>query len=335
MNKTTQIFASAVAAALAVTAFATPAISATTLKTLSCFQRTHDYNEALHKAFVDPLNADKAGVSVRYLGGPEVTPRQKAAGALQRGIVDVLFCPGAYYGGQLSEARLLGAHNKTIEEIRANGGWDMMQEAWDKGLNARLLAWTHFKAQKFFMYMKDKPKLSKQTGLDLNGVKMRTTGLYKAFMKAMGATTVVISPGDVYSALERGLVTGVAWPWGSMSAYGWERFLKYRIEPDFFGATMTLLINKKKWDSLSKAEQAELDKVSRSYEKAADDIVIAKGHVDDEKLKKAGIETINLEGEIRAAYIRTIYAAKWAENDSHKYIVDYKTLKSKLYDPNK
>lgn len=332
------IFATGLAtAAIGFVAFSLPAQAATELKTIACFQRNHDYVQALHEKFVGPVNAAKGAVAIKYLGGPEVTPRTKQAGALKRGLVDIIFCPSPYYGGQLMEARLPGAHNRSLDEIRKNGGWEMMQQAWGKGLNSRLLAWTHFGGQKFFVYTKFQPKLSEKTGLDLSGIKMRGTGLYKAFLKAMGATVVVISPGDVYSALERGVVDGVAWPWGSMASYGWEKFLKYRIEPDFFGATMTLLVNKDKWASLSNDAKTQLDKSARAYEKAADAIMVQKGHEDDAKLKKAGIKTITLTGKVRDAYIKTIYGAKWAENDSHanKAVVDYQMLKSKLYDPSK
>ncbi len=335
MSISVKNIAVAATAVAALGAFSAPAFSATALKTLACFQRNHDYVQSLHTAFIEPLNKAKGEVSIRYLGGPEVTPRQKAAGALQRGLVDVLFCPGAYYGGQLAEARLLGAHNISIPEVRKNGGWEMMQEAWAKGLNAHFLAWTHDKGQKFFVYTKFEPKLSKTTGIDLNGVKMRSTGLYKAFMKAMGATPVVISPGDVYSALERGVVEGVAWPWGSMASYGWEKFLKYRIEPEFFGATMTLLVNKNKWDSLSPAGRDQLTKAAAAYEAAADGLIVEKGHADDAKLKAAGITTVKLEGEYARAYLKTIYEAKWAENDAQraKFVVDYDKLKAKMYNP--
>ena len=65
--------------------------------------------------------------------------------------------------------------------------------------------------------MKDKPKLSKTTGLDLTGKKMRTTPLYTPFFKAMGATTKNISPAEVYTALERGVVDGLAWPEGGVA----------------------------------------------------------------------------------------------------------------------
>ena len=77
--------------------------------------------------------------------------------------------------------------------------------------------------------------------------------------------------------------------------------------------------------------------MARQYETSADESVIRLGKRDDEKLVKAGVKRLQLEGEYRAAYVRTIYGAKWAENDAlaDKFIVDYKTLKSKLYDPSK
>jgi len=329
---------------LATTAIALGAVSlpaqAKELSMTACFQKNHDYVVTMFDTFLNPLNGKKGAVSVKYLGGPEVTPWQKQGQSLKRGLVDMIFCPSAYYGGQMAAGRLPGAHNRSLDEIRANGGWDLMQKAWAKGMNAHILAWTHFQGQRFYIYTLFKPKLSTDTGIDLKGRKMRVTGLYKAFMIKMGATPVVIKPGEVYSALERGVVDGLAWPWGSVGTYGWERFLKYRIEPDFFGATMLMLVNKNKYDGLSKAEKDMLEAQARAYEKAADEAVSAKGRVDDAKLKKAGVQSIVLTGEHRKAYLRTIYGAKWAENDSYRdkfksLGVDYDTLKAKLYDPNK
>jgi TRAP-type C4-dicarboxylate transport system substrate-binding protein len=161
---------------------------------------------------------------------------------------------------------------------------------------------------------------------------MRSTGLYNPFLKAMGATPVNISPGDVYAALERGVVGGLAWPWGSVAKYGWQKFFKYRVEPDFFGASMLLLVNLEKWKGLSAKEKQVLEAAARAYEAKADDIIIAKGHVDNKKLKDAGVQNVRLTGKVRDAYIHTIYTAKWAQNDKLKnYIVDYKKLKSLMY----
>ncbi|NQU69398.1 MAG: TRAP transporter substrate-binding protein DctP [Rhodospirillales bacterium] len=332
MLKRTRLTLLSGAMAIAVAVTAMPVQSAT-LKVSACFPRNHDYVEAFFDAFMTPLKSNKVGLKMHYLGGPEVTPRKKQAPALKRGLIDVIYCPAAYYGGLFSEARLPGLQNQSLEQIRANGAYDMMQEAWGKKLNAHILSWNFFHGQKFFVYTRFDPKLSEKTGLDLAGVKMRSTGLYQPFLKAMGATPINISPGDVYSALERGLVGGLAWPWGSVAKYGWQRFLKYRIEPDFYGATMLMLINKKKWMGLNQAQRDTLTASARSYEKNADAIIIKKGHIDDKKLKEAGMKFIKLKGKVKAAYIKTIYEAKWAQNDKLKYSVDYKKLKSLLFQP--
>ena len=88
----------------------------------------------------------------------------------------------------------------------------MMQAAWGKGLNSRILAWGYFGGQKFYIYTLKKPKINPQSGIDLTGVKMRSTGLYNALLKTMGATPITVSPSDVYASLERGVVGGLAWP---------------------------------------------------------------------------------------------------------------------------
>jgi TRAP-type C4-dicarboxylate transport system substrate-binding protein len=321
------------AAVLAAGVASVPAQSAE-LKVSGCWVKTHDMIQAFLKAFVEPVNAAGTSLKFRYVGGPEVTPIQKQAPALKRGVLDIIFCPGAYYGGLLSEARMPGAHTKSLDEMRKNGAWDMMQEAWGKGLNARVLAWSFFGGQKFYVYTTEKPKLSEKTGLDFTGVKVRSTGLYNPFLKAMGATTVRMSPGDVYAGLERGVVKGLAWPWGSVTAYGWEKFLKYRIKPDFYGASVLTLINRDKYNALSQAEKDFLHKSAAEFEKNGTAILEAKGKIDDEKLKKAGVQDVELTGKVRDAYIKTIYGAKWAENDKQKYSIDYQKLKSLMYSPN-
>jgi TRAP-type C4-dicarboxylate transport system substrate-binding protein len=330
LKKTATLMISS-AALLALSAEYVPAQAATTLKVSTCLSRNHDYIEAYFDTFFNPLNAKKTDLKLRYLGGPEVTPRKKQASALKRGLIDMIVCPAAYYGGLLSTARMPGLQNQNLEKLKANGAYAMMQESWNKGLNAQILAWVHFKGQKFFIYTRFKPKMNAKTGIDLTGFKMRSTGLYRAFLKAMGATPVNISPGDVYAALERGVVSGLAWPWGSIGKYGWQKFLKYRIEPGFFGATMLTLVNKEKWDSLSQGQRDMLNKQARAYETLSDEIIIKKGHADDKKLKAAGVQIIKLEGALKKAYVDSIYKAKWAENDKLKYNIDYKKLKAKMY----
>jgi len=303
------------------------------LKVTSCFVRNHDFSQAFLQAFVEPINAKKTDLKLTFLGGPEVTPFREQGGAVKRGLIDLIICPAAYYSGLFGEARLPGAQTTPIAEIRKNGAWDMMEEAWNKNLNAHLLAWVYDGGQTFYTYFVEMPKESTKTGLDLTGQKIRSTPLYNPFLKAMGATTIVMSAGDVYAGLQRGVVEGFAWPWGSVGKYGWERFIKYRIKPKYFSASMPVIVNLDKWKSLSKAQQDLLSKQALMLEKDGAAIIIKKGHEDDAKLAKAGVKDVELKGDVRKAYLGTIYGAKWAQNDKLKYTVDYKKLKSLLYTP--
>ncbi len=323
------LLAGAAALAGSAPAFAGPV----TLKVTTCLARNHDFSQALLQAFIDPINAKKGDVTLTYLGGPEVTPFKEQAASLKRGLVDIILCPAAYYSGMFAEARIPGAQTVTVEEARKNGAWDMLSEAWNKNLNAHFLAWAYEDAQIFYTYFREKPTESAKTGLDLTGKKIRSTPLYNPFLIAMGATTIVMSPGDVYAGLQRGVVDGLAWPWGSVGKYGWQRFLKYRVKPSYFGASQPLIVNLDKWKGLSKEQQDMLTRQARVFEKDGAAVVIKKGQEDDVKLKEAGVQDITLTGAAAKAYLDTIYTAKWKQNDEHKYTVDYKKLKSLLYKP--
>jgi TRAP-type C4-dicarboxylate transport system substrate-binding protein len=319
-------------AGVAAMAIAAPALAApVSLKVTTCLARNHDFSQAFQQTFLDPINAKNTDLKLVYLGGPEVTPFREQGGALKRGLVDMIFCPAAYYSGMFSEARLPGAQNVSIEEARKNGAWQMLEEAWAKSMNAHFLAWGYDNAQIFYTYFTEKPKESTKTGLDLTGMKIRSTPLYNPFLVAMGGTTIVMSPGDVYAGLQRGVVTGLAWPWGSIAKYGWQRFLKYRVTPHYYGASQPLIVNLDKWKSLTKQQQDLMTAQARIMEKDGSAIIIKKGQEDDAKLKEANVQDLELKGAVRKAYLDTVYGAKWAQNDKLKYSVDYKKLRSLLY----
>lgn len=73
---------------------------------------------------------------------------------------------------------------------------------------------------------------------------------------------------------------------------------------------------------MSAAHKKLIGKHARSYEKKSDDLIREKFVIDEAKLKTAGVVDIKLKGKAATAFLNTVYVAKWAQNDSQKYIVD-------------
>jgi len=317
--------------AAAAVAIALPANAATELKVTTALGSQHDQSKAFFATFMDKMKEDESLVKLKYLGGPEVTPNRKQGPAMKRGLIDIIMSPSTYYAPQLAEARLTGISNVTPQVWRKNGGYDLMSKAWAKRMNAVILGWGNFYTTgQFRIWLVNKPKLSKKTGIDLSGVKMRTTALYTPFLKAMGATTKGISPAEVLTSLDRGVVDGLAWPEGGVAFRGWQRIIKYTIFPGFFRSTTMATMNLDKFNSLPAKAKAQLKAAGLNYENNSGQLLKKLAAIDNEKVYAAGVKKFHLPPEYAKAYLKTIYEANWAHTAKKKFTVDFKTLKSKM-----
>ena len=331
MNLTLRKLAAAAVAAAAAAALALPAQAAEELKVSTALGEKHDQSQAFFTTFVDVMKKDQSLVKLKYIGGPEVTPNRKQGAAMKRGLIDIIMSPTTYYANMVPEARLTGISNVSPQEWRKNGGYDLMSKVWAEKLNAVILGWgNYYGYSQFFIWLKDKPKPSKVTGLDLKGMKMRTTALYTPFFRAMGATTKNIAPAEVYTALERGVVDGLAWPEGGVAFRGWQKFIKYRVGPGFFRSTTMATMNKTKFDKLPKKAQAQILAAGMNYENTSGGLLKKLAAADNAKVFKEGVEDYTLPGEYGKAFTNTIVNANWNDAAKRKYSVDFELLKSKM-----
>lgn len=315
--------------AATVLAIALPAQSAEVLKVSTALGTKHDQSTVFFDTFMAKMKEDQSLVKLNYIGGPEVTPNRKQGPAMKRGLIDIIMSPVTYYANVVPEARLHGIANVSGATWRKNGAFDIMSKAWASKLNAVILGWgNYYGFNQFYMWFKEKPKFSKVTGLDLSGMKMRTTPLYTPFLKAMGAITKNISPAEVYTALERGVVDGLAWPEGGVAFRGWQRFIKYRVEPGFFRSTTMATMNKTKFDKLPKKAQNQLIAAGLHYERDSGAILKKRAEIDNQKVYKEGVQRLILPPDIAKVYIKTIISANWKAAEKYKFTADFKKLKA-------
>jgi TRAP-type C4-dicarboxylate transport system substrate-binding protein len=276
-----------------------------TLKAVTAFAEKTTYSRPFER-FIDRVNADGKGIlRINYVGGPKAMPPFEVGNALKGGVIDIANVTGAFYTNVMPEADAWKLTERPMAELRQNGGYDAMAAIYAQKLNAIFLA-RLVDNNPFHLYV-NKPISSP----DLTGLKLRITPVYRDFFQALGATVVQTSPGEVYTALERGVVDGYGWPITGVFDLGWNEKTKYRADPGFYTAEVSILVNRNSWDRLSEAQRSLLRKAAEQGEAEAVALFAEENEREIKRQAAAGIETIRFEGPAAGTYLAKAYQAGW------------------------
>src|SRR3984957_19663229 len=277
-----------------------------TLRAISAFTEKTTYSSGIER-FIDQVNAAGKGVvQINYIGGPKAMPPFEVGNALKNGVVDLANTTGAFYTNLMPEADAWKLTQHPMAELRKNGGYDLMAQLYEQKMNAIFLARV-VDNNPFHLYLN-----KRITSPDLTGLKLRITPVYRDFFQALGATVVQTAPGEVYTALDRGVVDGYGWPITGVFDLGWNEKTKYRVDPGFYSAEVSILINKTAWDKLNDQQKAVLKKASDQGEAEAPSEFLALDAKETERQAAAGIETISFDPLVAKDYVKKAYEAGWA-----------------------
>ena len=294
-----------------------PAYGEEHITLITAWNKSIEFAQDFNTHFVEPFNARAEGVAhIRYLGGPEVIPQRQMVYALRRGVVDMYFGAATYMLGLAPEADAFLAASVTPEVARANGAFDIIQDIWAEKLNARFLGW-HQTGPKLHIFTIGEPVLRPNGLPDLAGRRVRTTPTYRAFLNAVGTVPVDIPSGEVNTALQRGTVDAIAWSSTSMYDQGFQKFVRYRIDPGVLGILMTLQINLDRWQALPPDVQALLMVESLSYESESRTRFLQIEADEKKRLGDDGMTFFNLPDHAAPVYTRLASDAVWARMGSH------------------
>ena len=292
----------AVALAALVPAFA--AAQETTLRLVSAFAENTTYVKNL-EPMMKKLNAEGKGLlQINFIGGPKAMPPFEVGNAVRTGVVDIGMSTGAFYTNIMPEADALKLTQLPAPELRANGGYDLINKIWNEKANMQYLGRV-IDFTPFHLYLTkkiDKP--------DLTGLKIRITPVYRDFFQALGATVMQTAPGEVYTALERGVVDGYGWPINGIFDFNWHEKTKYRVDPGFYNAEVSLVMNLDKWKALSQAQKdllmrhvIALETANDSWKKVNED--------DIRRQSQAGIQVITFDPASAKQYYDKAYEVAW------------------------
>lgn len=274
------------------------------LKAVSAFTEG-SFQSFTFEKFIEKVNADGKGViQINYIGGPKAIPPFEVANAVRGGVVDVANVTGAFYSKLMPEADALKLAEMPIAEQRKNGAWELINKIHNDKLNAWYLG-RSIDNLPFHLYL-NKP-IDKA---DLTGLRIRVTPIYRDFFAGLGATVMQTSPGEVYTALERGVVDGYGWPITGIFDLGWQERTKYRVDPGFYRVDVNVLVNLDTWKKLSDKERSILANAAAMMEEMTAKLPEA-GQDEAKRQAEAGIKTITFQGAELDKWLATARKAGW------------------------
>lgn len=277
----------------------------TTLRLVSGFPENGIYVQRL-LPWVKKFNEEGKGVlQINFLGGPKAIPTFEVGNAVKTGVVDLALTTGAFYTNVMPEADFLKLTQVPIAEQRKNGAFDAINSVWNAKGNMQYLGRV-VENQPFHIYTNkkiDKP--------DLTGQKIRITPVYREFFQALNANVVTTPPGEVYTALERGVVDGYGWPIGGIFDLNWQEKTKFRVDPGFYDAEVSIIMNLPAYKKLTDAQRTFLNKQIMAYE-AGNTFWATYGKDEAERQQKVGIQTIKFDDTTAKAFQDKAYEVGWA-----------------------
>jgi TRAP-type C4-dicarboxylate transport system substrate-binding protein len=255
---------------------------------------------------MDKVNKEGKGVlQLNFIGGPKAIPTFEVGNAVKTGVVDIALSTGAFYTNVMPEADALKLAEVSAAEQRKNGAFALINKIWQEKGNmyylARVVEFTPF-----HLYLNkkiDKP--------DLTGLKIRITPVYRDFFQALGASVMTTAPGEVYTALERGVIDGYGWPIHALFDLNWQEKTKFRVDPGFYNAEVSLTMNYDKWKSMPAPARDMLMRQVLAYE-GQNDYWKTYNQEETKRQAQAGIQTISFDAATSRAFVEKAKEVGWA-----------------------
>jgi TRAP-type C4-dicarboxylate transport system substrate-binding protein len=249
-------------------------------------------------------------LKIEYIGGTEIAQPDKQFDTLRNGIVDVILGTAPQYAHTIPEALALTYNSDmTPMEQRASGFYDLLRKIHlDKANVIYLATIAGGPGEGYRLYTR-----SRMDNPNFAGKKLRVSENYIAFIRKLNGTPVLMAPADAYSGLERGIVDGLGWPYGTLIDMHFSEVTKYVIDHPFYTHNMDILVNLDSWkklpDDLRKdLEALAVDLEARSLAETNDAI-----KEENDKLRAAGLQFVTFSPGDADTYLKAAYDAGWAD----------------------
>lgn len=285
----------ALAAALTV-AFLPFTASAVELRVLSSWDQSYPPRPKLLDVYLKNVETASKGDIKFIVSGPETVPAFEQLQPVSAGVFQMLFTHGAYHAGQnpyLLAAEALGGD---LKKWRDAGVREAIDKHYQKS-GLKLVALGQSPEGTAYHIILRQPV---GPSGDLAGRKIRGTQTYSGAFAALGASPVVLPPSEIYSALEKGVVDGAAWPVLGVLDYRWYEVAKYVMRPTFGTVVYPIFMNLAAWNKLTEAQRTLMLDEGRKVEDMWFTEWVKLGDAEAKTLVERGAQLTNIGEEKKA-----------------------------------
>lgn len=276
-----------------------------TLRAVNAFQEG-TYFARNFERFVKKVNEEGKGVvQINYLGGPKAIPTMEQGVALRNGVVDLANTTVSFLAGVAPEGLALNYATLPWAEMRNNGAVEYLNRA----LMERGLYYYARTGEGVPYHIYLNKKIDKA---DLSGLKLRIAPIYRDFFTKLGANVVQVAPGEVYTALDRGVVDGYGWPLIGIFDLGWQERTKYRLEPGFYNLEVSVVFSARSWNKLNPTQRAFLEKQVAWLEGLTAEMATKDAPAEAKRQQDAGIQVIQLPEAEAKRFLQAAHESGWA-----------------------
>ena len=233
--------------------------------------------------FKENLEEQGIGLDVDIFG-PETVPAFEQIDPVSAGVFDVIYTHPAYHDRAITNAT--NGMKPDMELIRSSGVFDEMDSYLQENLNLKLLANVSVGTGGYHCYLRE----ALDEGGTWQGRRIRGISTYVPVIEALGGVAVNTPMGEVYSALERGVVDGACAPVSVFRGTRHFEVAQYRTEPTFGQLVSYIAMNLDTWNRLSEEQQQAVTEASILTEQ--DSLRIGDEFIDDDLawLEEQGVQ---------------------------------------------
>lgn len=277
-----------------------------TLTFASAFPTLHSNNEGLW-IFEERLEENAPWIEVDFKGGPEVIDPNLLIEGVSAGVFDGGSLPGDYYVDQLPAMEMARFTPYTPTEERERGINDIYDEIHREQLGIVYMG-------RSVSGMPQVALLNEPLeGVDLQGRSLRTSAAMSQLVEDMNGVPVDLPGDEVYTALERGVVSGATWASMGPTSLGLEEVVGYDVAPRVYESVANIVINEDTWESLDEETQQVIEETMAEVEPEIFENYVQGSQEETQGWRDAGVELNELPEDQADQLLKLAYRDGWEE----------------------